>query len=49
MIQWQDKPYSNKIGIILWGEVLIKNVNNKMKIYLFSGDSLNEELLFEKD
>ncbi len=34
------------IGIILWGEALLKNCQNKMKIYLFPGDSINEELIF---
>lgn len=35
-----------QIGIILWGEVLLKSKGNKIKIFIFSGDSLNEEIIF---
>jgi hypothetical protein len=38
------------MGIVLWGELLLKSQSNKnMKIYLFPGDSINEELVLAEN
>ena len=36
-----------EMGIILWGELVLKSKGTSMKIFNLPGDSINEELIFK--
>jgi hypothetical protein len=38
---------SNEFYIVLWGELFLKNISTKKKIYLLPGDTLSEEILYD--